>query len=357
MTTPTSVPGPATEPVYRSRKEAREARLAAEEASVCTSVDSVDTAEQPAMVEVAEGVDDLAGAGVISRTARRKFREAEQRRSGETLVGVSERVSKYKTFPVAASLSMMLVCLPGLAVADHLMEPQAKHSPITSAAAPLLPEPAVSVEPAVAPSPVAPAPAVEAPTPAPVAPASPVTMTSGDIPVASKVAYGQNYGSFKIDRFGEAFPRLFLEGGSKVAQMNPIVDALDEHGRHVVARYPSTALLGAKGLVGLAGHRGVGELSPFTRIHELQAGDTVTMDTAEGTYVYSMLWQQGGIDPLAPGANRILKDPVYRTADKTGEPVERALVITTCGLFANGDGDESVRVATYFEFKSFTPRA
>lgn len=353
MTTPPSVPRPATEPVYRSRREAREARLAAEEATMSTSVDSVDTAEQPATVEVAV-VDDLAGAGVISRTARRKFREAEQQRAGETLVGVSDRVSKYKTFPVAASLSMMMVCLPGLAVADHLMEPPAKHSAITSAVALSLPEPAVAVEPAVAPSPVAPAPPVEAPTPAPVAPGP---MTSGDIPVAAKVAYGQEYVSFKVDRFGEAFPRRFLEGGSKVAQMNPIVDALDEHGRHVVARYPSTALPGAKGLVGIAGHRGVGELSPFTRIHELQAGDTVTMDTAEGTYVYSFLWQQGDIDPMAPGANRILKDPVYRTADKTGEAVERALVITTCGLFANGDGDESVRVASYFEFKSFTPRA
>lgn len=362
MTTPTALPA-VEAPVYRSRREAREARLAASAWEATLESTDVHT-NRPDRGGVPADIDDLAGGSVISRTARRKFREAEQRNEGNTYVDEApKRRSRYTTFPVAASLSLML-CFPGLtfavAVGVDLTTPAPASSYITSASSPLTVESVVAVPvPSATPSPSVPAP-VEAPQPAPVAPAAPVPMTSGDIPVAAKVAYGQSYGTVTVDRFAEECPRDFLEGGSKAPQMDPIIHLLDECNErpwHPVAHYPSTARPGAKGLVGLTGHRGVGELSPFTRIHELEVGDTVTIDTAEGSYVYSMLWHQEGINPLAKDANEILVNPVYRTADKTGEPIERALIITTCGLKPNGDGDRSVRVATYFEFKSFTPKA
>lgn len=347
MTTPQPVPSAA--PIYRSRKEAREARLAAAawESTVSTPVES-STEAVGTVGERNAVIDDLAPGSIVSRTARRKYREAQEREALEAEKRNTGRRSRYKTFPVAASLSMVMF-LSGFVVYDHAVTPPAQASFVTVATSSIVPEPVGPT-----PSPVAPTP-LETPKAEPAA-AEPVT-TTPEVPIAAKVAYGEKYLSFSVPLFGEAYPRELYEGGSKIAQMNPIIDALDGHQRHGVARYPSTAMFGAKGVVGLTGHRGVGELSPFTRIHELRAGDKVIVDTTEGTYTYSMLWQQDNIDPFAPNANRILVDPVYRTSAKTGEPVVRALIITTCGLFANGDGDGSIRVATYFEQESFVPRA
>jgi hypothetical protein len=343
MTTPQPMPTADTAPIYRSRKEAREARLAAAawETTMSTPVES----STESSVSVGEQViDDLAPGIIVSRTARRAYREAQEREALEARK--SGRRSRYKTFPRAASLSLMIF-LSGFVAWDHAVTPSAHASEIIAASTTVTPEP---VAPAITPVVATPA---ETPKPVPATPVAPVVT---EPPVSAKVPYGQVIGTLSVSTFGEEHPRDLLEGGSKIAQMNPIVDALDAFSRHVTARYPSTAQFGAKGVVGIAGHRGVGELSPFTRIHEMRAGDTVSIDTAEGTYTYAMLWQQDNIDPHAPGANRILVDPVYRTSEKTGDPVVRALVITTCGLFANGDGDESVRVATYFEYKSFTPK-
>jgi hypothetical protein len=385
MTTPQALPTSSAEPVYRSRKEAREARLAREADLAAGAWDStLDVPVSPNVhteTSVSETlvVDDLAGgAPFLTRAERRKLRGClgGEAQAVEVVAVVEKpqaittgRVSRFRTFPVAASLSLSIFLIGFPAVEPMLIQQIASFSSVEDK--PDLPKsqaPAPTATPTATPAssettaPVAPVP-VETVKPAP------VPMTSGNIPVMETVPQmnpdfsvrSQSAGTVSVPRFGESTPRYFLEGASKMAQMTPIQFTLDELTRHSVVRYPSSAPIGAIGVAAISGHRGVGERSPFTRIREMQRGDEIIFENSQGTWVYSLLWLGDDFDPTVPGANKVLVEPVYRTAEKTGAPVERALVITTCGLIESGihagDGDGSVRMPAYFEFKSFTLKA
>jgi sortase (surface protein transpeptidase) len=209
--------------------------------------------------------------------------------------------------------------------------PQTGHSYISVLSSPDA-QKVASTTPEKAPEPVTPA-------PDPVAPA-PVVQAPTEAPVTPKVAVGEQYGTIEVPRFNNGMRDLY-EGTS-----NAIMDTKDITGKLVTGRYKSTAEFGAKGITGIAGHSGVGDYSPFTKIASLVPGDTAVIETSAGTYTYKYLWQE----QVDPSDNKVLYDPVYRTAErKAGGAVEKALVMTTCGLLPNGDGDSSVRFIAYFE--------
>jgi sortase A len=53
--------------------------------------------------------------------------------------------------------------------------------------------------------------------------------------------------------------------------------------------YPTTALPGQGGNVGIAGHRTT-YLHPFWALNELKKGDLITLETRKGVYVYKVRW-------------------------------------------------------------------
>jgi hypothetical protein len=199
-------------------------------------------------------------------------------------------------------------------------------------------------------------------------------------PVAGKPAYASEWGTVRIPRLGNGTLEIY-EGGSvpeipegynadpstgcavidekEKCPMTPIINIPAKSGvGTVVGHYPSSAMPGGVGNFNLAGHRGGGNSGPFTYIDMLESGDTAIIENSLGTYTYKFLWRDSNIDPLDHAA---LKEKVYRSKDKVrGEEVQRALLLTACGL-KNGDhldaGDSNVRVFAYFEYVGFEPKA
>lgn len=185
--------------------------------------------------------------------------------------------------------------------------------------------------------------------------------------VTEPIAYGATYGSIQIPKLGEAWSRPIKEGTG-----DEVLDSLDPKGRFVVSRYVNTEPFGSSnGPVAVTGHSGAtydldfwemvsGNIdaeslsySPFTRMGELEAGDSLEVTTELGKYTYDLLWSES----VTPDRNEVIYNQVYRTQErKPGEEVvNQALVLTTCGVLENWSGDASVRRVYYFELKGFDP--
>jgi sortase A len=78
--------------------------------------------------------------------------------------------------------------------------------------------------------------------------------------------------------------------------------------------YPGTPLPGAKGNVGIAGHRTT-YARPFWALDRLEAGDRILVDTRRGRFIYRVEWAQ----VIAPDQVEVL-DPTPRPS----------LTLTTC---------------------------
>lgn len=189
----------------------------------------------------------------------------------------------------------------------------------------------------------------------------------GMVPLVTEtVAYGASYGSVEIPRFGADWSRPLLEGTGA-----DVIDSYDDKGRFIVSRYPSSEPFGASRNVGIAGHSGsVYDLdllesltgnyddeslsySPFTRMDELAAGDSLIVASSAGRYTYNFLWSE----VVNPEQNEVVYEQVYRSAErKPGEEINtQALVVTTCGVLDNWNGDTSIRRIYYFELVGFEP--
>src|SRR5690606_40138254 len=84
---------------------------------------------------------------------------------------------------------------------------------------------------------------------------------------------GEPFAVIRIPRFGDDYARPVIED-----------TGLDVLARGV-GHYVGTAMPGEVGNVGLAGHRTTYG-APFNRIHELQPGDRVVIETAAAYSVY-----------------------------------------------------------------------
>jgi sortase (surface protein transpeptidase) len=258
--------------------------------------------------------------------ARRKLREQEKR---------DQEKSKPQPRNLMTIAAIGFMMLAGFACVDSaIAAPETGRSYISVVGTPAV-QKVASTAPETSPAPVV-------PVVAPVAPA-PVVQAPAEAPVTPKIAVGEQYGSITVPRFNNGMRDLY-EGTS-----NAIMDTLDSTGKLVTGRYKSTAPFGAPVITGVAGHSGVGDYSPFTNVKSLVPGDTAVIETSAGTYTYKYLWQE----QVDPTDNKVLYNPVFRTPErKAGDAVEKALVLTTCGLLPNGDGDSSVRFIAYFELES-----
>lgn len=131
-------------------------------------------------------------------------------------------------------------------------------------------------------------------------------------PVASGAsAYGQAYGVVYIPRLGADYQRPIAEGTG-----NDVLDTLG------LGHYENTAEPGEIGNFSLAGHRQTNG-AVLDRIDELQNGDKIYVQTAEGYYTYSVY-----------KSHIVLPHQVEVIAPVPSQPgveaTERTMTLTTC---------------------------
>ncbi|MFC6286675.1 sortase [Nocardioides sp. GCM10027113] len=107
-------------------------------------------------------------------------------------------------------------------------------------------------------------------------PGAPLPVRSeADAPVARAVPVGDALAVLRIPRLGDDWSWVVVEGVE--------ADQLAQG----VGHYPGTALPGATGNVGLAGHR-LGHGSPFLQFDDLEVGDRVIVEQGSTTWVYRL---------------------------------------------------------------------
>ncbi|NDL58178.1 class E sortase [Phytoactinopolyspora mesophila] len=129
---------------------------------------------------------------------------------------------------------------------------------------------------------------------------------------------GDAYGILRIERFGENWERIVVEGVE------------DEDLKNGPGRYPDNAHPGELGNFAIAAHRS-GHGEPFAKFPELHEGDIIEIETAKGIYRYELDTAPNG----HPDGNKIgirdswVVDPVPGEPRST-EPTEARLTLTTC---------------------------
>ena len=133
---------------------------------------------------------------------------------------------------------------------------------------------------------------------------------AGEVPPAKP---GEPLGSISIDRIGVDFQ--FLEGVD--------LGFLQDGPGH----FPSTPFPGQAGNAALAGHRTTWA-APFNRIDELVPGDTITIETLQGTFTYEVIPAPGSeADPIG---HRIITPTQTEILDQPTEPGVNTLTLMAC---------------------------
>lgn len=145
----------------------------------------------------------------------------------------------------------------------------------------------------------------DAPTPT-IAPPT----VAGEVPPAKP---GEPLGTISIDRIGVDFS--FIEG----VDLNFLMDG--------PGHFPSTPFPGQAGNAALAGHRTTWA-APFNRIDELVPGDTITIETLQGTFTYEVIPAPGSeADPIG---HRIITPTQTEILDQPAEPGVNLLTLMAC---------------------------
>jgi LPXTG-site transpeptidase (sortase) family protein len=134
-----------------------------------------------------------------------------------------------------------------------------------------------------------------------------------DVPLVElgELDIGDGYGFLRIPRFGDNWEWVVVEGTE--------LSDLSRGPGH----YRDTADVGELGNFSIAGHRsGYGQ--PFIDMDKIRAGDTVEIETSDGTWTYTIDQEPVVVKPT----DTWVVDPVP-DADQA-EPNERRITLTTC---------------------------
>lgn len=150
------------------------------------------------------------------------------------------------------------------------------------------------------------------PDPAPVEEAAPPQPSPDPPPEMAAPAETEVFGIVHVPRWGADYEVPIAEG----------VDVQSVFNQGNIGHYPGTAMPGEVGNFATAAHR-QSYGAPYRRVEELQTGDVVVVETAQGWFVYRVTEhyvvtpdQVGVVAPVPnePGA----------------EPTERLITLTTC---------------------------
>lgn len=143
-----------------------------------------------------------------------------------------------------------------------------------------------------------------------VQPQSPSEQTQSEPVVMKTPNHGETFGVIYIPRFGADYSRPLVQGVS-----NDVLDTLG------IGHYQSTALPGGKGNFVVAGHRQT-HGSVLDKIHTLQPGDKIYVQTKDGYYTY--VYRNSEI--VLPTTSGVLSP----FPGKDGKSDQRIMTLTSC---------------------------
>lgn len=154
----------------------------------------------------------------------------------------------------------------------------------------------------------------------------------GEPVVAATPANADKFANLYVPRFGADYVRTVAQG----VDQDPML-------AEGVGHYPQTQLPGQVGNFAVAGHRTT-HGAPFKAISELQVGDAIYVQTADGWYTY----RYRSTEYVRPTAVDVLL-PVPRTPGV--EATDRMITLTSCNpLFSAAE-----RIIAYGVFDSWQP--
>ncbi len=180
---------------------------------------------------------------------------------------------------------------------------------------------------------------ISTPTPTPTSPATfaptLAPVESGPPIVGVAPANAERFAILYVPRFGADYARPIAEGIG-------VTDVLNKYG---LGHYPGTQMPGEVGNFAIAAHRKAygGNLE---HIHELQVGDPIFVETADGWYKYIFR----DIEYVQPTSVGVIA-PVPQLSGVP--PVDRMITLTSCNPFFS----TAERIIAYGIFDTWYPRA
>lgn len=161
---------------------------------------------------------------------------------------------------------------------------------------------------------------------------TPSSVAFGDPVVSAVAAVETPFATIYVPRFGDDYVRTIAEGVSASSVL-----------RKNVGHYPGTQMPGEIGNFAVAGHRTTYG-APFNRIADLQVGDKIYIQTADGWYTYAFR----SLEYVLPTGVGVL-DAVPQNAGVT--PTERVMTMTSCNPLLSAEE----RIIAYSVFESWQP--
>jgi sortase A len=163
---------------------------------------------------------------------------------------------------------------------------------------------------------------------------APVAVDHGDPVVAAVPANATAFAVLYVPRFGADYHRSIAEGtGQEVLNSN----------RLGIGHYPGTGMPGEIGNFAIAAHRSAFG-GAMHLINELQLGDAIYVQTADGYYTY----RYRDIEYVAPSQVQVLASVPN---NPEGSPVDRIITLTSCNpLYSTAE-----RIIAYGVLESWQP--
>ena len=153
--------------------------------------------------------------------------------------------------------------------------------------------------------------------------------------MTAAIPNAQRFATLIVPRFGSSFYRPIAQG----------IGVSDVLNKAEVGHYPTSQMPGAVGNFAVASHR-TSYGANFGHINDLQVGDHIFVETADGWYQYSFR----NLQYVRPTGIGVL-DPVPEQAGI--QPTDRMMTLTSCNpLFSAAE-----RIIAYGSFDKFFPRA
>jgi sortase A len=161
-------------------------------------------------------------------------------------------------------------------------------------------------------------------------------VASTDVPAYSgSPANAEVFGTLIVPRFGADWTRPIAEGIGVEDVLNPIG----------IGHYPGNAMPGQVGNFAVAAHR-TGHGNAFVDINQLDVGDSIYVETADGWYRYVFRAHEYVLPTGVAVLAAVPQQPGVA-------PTERIMTLTSC----NPLHSVSERYIAYANFDSWTPRS